>query len=395
MGPQDVVAAAERVVTDLQAAGHHMCLEYAGVSVAHHSDEGTSAEWIARFLEGYFVPSDTSKAQAAIYSTADAALFTSLQSLASDQPTLGKNEYADLVLTDDVTLIHTRAAKVAPEEDVYRLLLKAQRRIVLVTSGNPEVTREEGMQTLRAVSKWLLLERGWVPLHSACVAKDGTAICVIGEKASGKTSTLLNLLARNGCDVVAIDKFLIRDAGSHMEVCGLPGKSGIRIGSAIGHPQLMNWVTDEAAPFFPHISAQEVQHIAATNTPEQLRNRPEKLHMLPTELADLFRTSITPTAPLGLLLIPVFDLGVEEPRLVPADAEQVRRMVMDCYAGLLSKGEGILLHFFDLSDAVLKDRLASLLSRHLPEAGAYALYQNHTTNEQAARLVAQVVTSGT
>ena len=394
MGPQDVVAAAEQVAGELQANGHRICLDYAGASVAHHSDDSTTAEWVTRFLEGYFVPSDTSEAQAAIYSTADGALFTSLQTLASLQPAMEKNQYAQRPLTDDVALIHTRATKVTPHEDVYRLLFKRRRRIVLVTSGNLEVRREESMQTLRAFGKWLLIERGWIPMHSACVAKEGRAICIIGEKASGKTSTLLNLLARNACDLVAIDKFLVRDAGSRLEVCGLPGKSGIRIGSAVVHPQVLTWLTSGAAPFFPHISAEDVQHIAATNTPEQLRNRQEKIHMLPTELAELFGTSITPTAPLGFLLIPVFDLGVDDARLVPAAAEQARRMMAECYAGLMSKGEGFLLHFFDLSDAVLKDRLEGLLSRHLHRAGAYELHQNHTTNEQAAQLVANVVTSG-
>jgi hypothetical protein len=393
MAQDAVESAAADVVGHIQAQGHHLRLDYAGVSTAYHSDEGTSAAWIEQFLKGYFRTSDTGEADAAVYSTADAALFASLQSLASQQPTLGKNDYVEIPLTDAVALIHTKATKVTPEEDVYRLLFTRQRRIVLVTSGNPEVRREEGMQTLRALGKWLLLEKGWIPMHSACVAKGGRAICVAGEKASGKTSTLLNLLARGGCDLLAIDKFLIRESGSHLEVCGLPGKSGIRVGSAVVHPQVLDWLARARSPFFPHISAEEVQHIAATNTPEGLRNRSEKIHLLPAELAEMFGTQITPTAPLGLLLVPVFDLGVEEPRLVSVDPEPAIMMLAECYAGLLSKGEGFLLHFFDLSDDVLKERLAMLLSRHLPQVGTYELHQNHTTNEQAAALVGNLLSS--
>jgi hypothetical protein len=48
---------------------------------------------------------------------------------------------------------------VQPREDMFLLLFEKERKILLVTSGNPEVRREEGMQTLRAVNKWLLLER--------------------------------------------------------------------------------------------------------------------------------------------------------------------------------------------------------------------------------------------
>jgi hypothetical protein len=194
-------------------------------------------------------------------------------------------------------------------------------------------------------------------------------------------------MARNGCDLVAVDKFLIRDGGSHLEVCGMPGKIGIRVGSAIAQPQVLHWLAEVTDPFFPHISPEEVQHVAATNTPEQLRTRPEKIHMTPAELATLFGVSITPTAPLGLLLIPVFDLEVEETRLVRAEPEQAIGMLMNCYAGLLGKGEGFLLHFFDLSDALLEERLATLLGKHLPRVGAYVVQQNHRTNERTADLV--------
>jgi hypothetical protein len=396
MTPQDVVVAAEQVDDHLQAQGHHTSFDYAGATTTFFSDESDDAPWLRRFFEGYFLPSDTDTPQATVGSTGDAGLFALLQDYVAQQPepAPGKNQYVDVPVTDDVALIRSKATKVTPEEDVFLVLFKGRRRIVLATSGNREVRREEAMQTLRALAKWLLLEQGWIPMHSACVAKDGRGICITGGKASGKTSTLLNLLARNSCDLLAIDKFLIRDAGSHMEICGLPGKSGIRVGSAIAQPKVLTWITEQTTPFFPNIGADQVRHIAETNTPEQLRTRPEKIHLLPAELADLFRVSITPTAPLALVLVPVFDLDAAEARLVRADPDQSAELLVEGYAGLLSKGEGFLLHFFDLSDAILKARLTSLLSTHLPDIATYELYQNHTTNEHAASLVAGLLQSG-
>lgn len=385
MKPDELLARAEQIAEDIRAHGHHRRFEYAGVATDYRSDERASGDWITQFFEGYFVPSEPGQADVAVYSTGDPALFAALQ---DQQPSAARSDYVEIPFPDSVALIRKLAGKVQPPEDVYLLLFASVRQILIVTSGNPEVRREEGMQTLRAVSKWLLLERGWIPMHSAVAAKNGRAVCVTGQKASGKTSTLLNLLARNGCDLVAVDKFLIRDGGAHLEVCGIPGKIGIRIGSAIAQPQVLDWLVEATTPFFPHISADEVRHVAATNTPEQLRTRAEKIHLTPAELARLFGGSITPTAPLGILLIPVFDLTVEETRLVPADPEQAIEMLTTSYAGLLSKGEGFLLHFFDLSDAVLEERLAALLGKHLPQVPAYVVHQNHRTNQQTADLVA-------
>jgi hypothetical protein len=388
MTPGEIASRAAQVARDIHARGNQRCFEYAGVSTAYGSDESATGEWICRFLEGYLLPVSARAVDAAVYSTADPELYTSLQDLVPEQPVVGKYDYAEIPFTDSVALVRKVAGKVRPREDVFLLLFTEERTIVLVTSGNLEVRREEGMQTLRALSKWLLLEQGWIPMHSACAAKNGRTICVAGGKGSGKTSTLLNLLARNGCDLVAVDKFLIRETGARLEACGIPGKIGIRVGTAIVQPQVLAWLTEATAPFFPNISLQAVQHIAATNTPEQLRTRDEKIHMTPAELAALYRGSITPTAPLGLLLIPSFDLSVEDTRLVPAGPEEAIRLLTDCYVSLLSKGEGFLQHFFDLDDVVLERRLAALLGTHLPEVATYEVHQNHRTNERTAELIA-------
>jgi hypothetical protein len=388
---QVIETAVRQVVRDLEAQGNYTCFEYAGVRTGYYNEVPEASVWLQRFFGAYFSTSARLSVNATLYSTGDAVLFAILQMIVERQSSLAKNAYVDISLTDTLALIYKQATKVTPVEDVYYLLFKKERKIVLVTTGNLEVEQEESMQTLRALMKWLLIEKGWLPMHAACAAKHGRVICISGCKAVGKTSTLLNLMAKNGCNLVAIDKFLMHDAGTHVEVCGVPGKCGIRVGSAIGHPQMLNWLAEQSAPFFPHMSLEEVQHIAATNTPEQLSKRKEKISLLASELTDLFATSITPLARLGLFLFPTFDLSIEQSRLLPYDRDLAIKMVLESYASMLSKGEDFLLHFFDLSDEILKKRLAALLSKYLPLVPVYELYQNHKTNDHSARLVAGLV----
>lgn len=388
MTPGEIAVRAAEIARDIRERGNQLCFEYAGVSVAFGSDERATGTWISRFFDGYFRPAGAGDADAAVYSTADPALFAALQDLVPGESAVGKRDYAELPFTGSVALIRRMADKVRSGQDVFLLLFTEDRAIVLVTSGNVEVRQEEGMQILRALNKWLLLEQGWIPMHSACAAKNGRTICIAGGKGSGKTSTLLNLLARNGCDLVAVDKFLIREGESGLEVCGIPGKIGIRVGTAIVQPRVLTWLDEATAPFFSNLSLDEVQQIAATNTPQQLRTRGEKIHLTPAELAALFGGSITPAAPLGLLLTPVFDLSLEDSRLVRTEPEKAVSLLTDCYVSLSSKWEGFLLHFFDLSDAVLEQRLAALLRKHLPELACYEVHQNHRTNERTAELVA-------
>jgi hypothetical protein len=386
--PVDVVATAEDVIADIEARGHRADLGYAGVSTVFRSDEPGTAEWLESFFEGYVEPSPTKDGRVTVYSTGHPALLDSLRSLVpSPAPGAGADRVR-IPLTDSALLVRP-AAKAPAREDVFHLLFPEDRRIVSVTSGGPEVRREQGRRTVRAANKWLLLEQGWIPMHSACAAKDGRAICVVGQKGSGKTSTLLNLLARNACDLVAIDKFLVRDGGEGVEVCGIPGRVGIRVGSAIAQPRVLAWL--DSPSFFPHISREEARHIAETSTVEELRRHKEKIHLLPAELTAMFGRTITRTAPLELLLFPVFDPDIETARLVPTGTERSARMLTDCYVSLSSKGEDFLLDFFDLSDTTIRDRLAALVARHLPGIPAYELRQSHRTNEQAARLIGDLL----
>ncbi len=388
MTPGEIASRAAEVARDIRGRGNQLRFEHAGVSTAYGSDESATGGWITRFFDGYLLPAGARDADAAVYSTADRALFGALQDLLPGEAAVGKRDYAEMPFTDSVGLVRRVGDKTRPGEDVFLLLFTDDRTIVLVTSGNVEVRREEGMQILRALDKWLLLEQGWVPMHAACAAKHGRTICVAGGKAAGKTSTLLNLLARNGCDLVAVDKFLVRDGGPHLEICGLPDKIGIRVGTAIVQPQVLTWLTGATAPFFPNISPRDVQHIAATSTPEQLRTRAEKIHLTPAEVAALFGASITPTAPLGLLLAPVYDLSLEDTRLVRAGPEEAIRLLTECRVSVVSRWEGFLLHFFDLTDAVLEERLAAALARHAPGVPSYEVHQNHRTNQRTAELVA-------
>jgi len=109
------------------------------------------------------------------------------------------------------------------------------------------------------------------------------------------------------------------------------------------------------------------------------------------ELTALFGRTITRTAPLELLLFPVFDPDTETARLVPTETERSARMLTECYVSLSSKGEDFLLGFFDLSDTGIRDRLAALGARQLPGIPAYELRQSHRTNEQAARLIGDLL----
>lgn len=61
---------------------------------------------------------------------------------------------------------------------------------------------------------------GRATCHSACVAKDGKAILLLGDAGSGKTSLAVNLCLKNGYSLISNDKTLIGLENGNMNVYG-------------------------------------------------------------------------------------------------------------------------------------------------------------------------------
>lgn len=71
-----------------------------------------------------------------------------------------------------------------------------------------------------------LQQNGYVILHGSCASKNGEGIIISGNKRTGKTVTLLNLLLR-GYDYVANDRLALKEEHGHITVIGIPFSMGI------------------------------------------------------------------------------------------------------------------------------------------------------------------------
>ena len=129
--------------------------------------------------------------------------------------------------------------------------------------------------------KLLLIEKGWLPFHSAACIWNDTGICILGDKFAGKTSTLVNLLTRPGARFVSNDNLFLRDGGTFLEGCGFPNNAGLRIGILAAHPGLVDWIEKTTDSFhratLPQHSATSL-HDAGRGVAEQTREGRIALH---------------------------------------------------------------------------------------------------------------------
>lgn len=84
----------------------------------------------------------------------------------------------------------------------------------------------------RPVLDRMFLDRGWLPLHSAAVAKDGRGCLLVGATGSGKTTMLLKLLEK-GMDFFADDRALVREDKGGFHLHAFPERMRIAV-TALG-----------------------------------------------------------------------------------------------------------------------------------------------------------------
>jgi hypothetical protein len=246
-------------------------------------------------------------------------------------------------------------------------------------------------RSLRNMMKLLFMEKGWFPFHSATCVWNDTGICILGGRFAGKTSTLVNLLARPGARFVSNDTLFLRDGGTYLEGCGFPNKAGLRIGALATYPQLVDWIEKTSDAFYPQIDAQTFRDIVATTPADELSSRPEKIVLLATELAEQFDVPIEQVAAIELFLVVAFDPSLEQARLVPVtDPEQIRQYLAVNFRSLGKEKQDFLQFFFDFDDASLQAAFDALLEKYISRVTVQELFQNARTNEHSAELVGAI-----
>jgi len=380
----------QQVFADATAAWTYGNFEYQGISLGFYSDEAALLAWFAAFFGGYFTVTRSSRTDAAVYSSQDPVLFQRLKECAISRGQPRSDEETEYAVDADHRIIYRREVdevKGKVEENCF-VLSQPGRKVLVSSPGTLKDRQKTVKRSLRNMMKLLLMEKRWLPFHSAACIWNDVGICILGGKFAGKTSTLVNLLAQPGARFVSNDNLFLRDGGARLEGCGFPNKAGLRIGSLVAYPRLVDWIEKTTDAFYPQIDAETFRHIVATTPVDELGGRSEKIVLLPTELAEQFDVPIEHVTTVDLFLVVRFDPSLGQSRLVRVtDPQQVREYLAATFRSLGKEKQDFLQSFFDLDDDALRVAFEQLLAGFTDRVAVRELRQSAHTNEQSAALV--------
>ncbi len=383
----------QRMFADVADAGTYGCFEYQGISVGFYSDDAALLESFSKYFGGYFTVTTSNQTDAVVYSSQSPVVFQRLKERATSWGKLRSEEETEYAVDAQHSIIHRREVDEAKGKvGEYCIVLAQPGRNVLVSSpGTLKSRRTTVKRSLRNMMKLLLIEKGWLPLHSAACILNDTGICILGGKFAGKTSTLLNLLARPGAKFVSNDNLFLRDGGTFLESCGFPNNAGLRIGTLAAYPWLADWLEKTGESFHPRIDAKTFRDLVETTPAAELGSRPEKIVLLSTELAELFDIPVEQATPIELFLVVQFDPSLEQSHMTPVtDAQQIREYLAANFRSLSKEKQDFLQGFFNFNDNTLQAAFDELQGKFTSRVAVHELRQNANTNEHSAELVGEL-----
>ena len=382
-----------QIFADVADAGTYGCFEYQGIAVGLYSDEAVLLDLFRAYFGGYFTVTTSTRTDAAVYSSQDPAVFDRLKEWATSRGRPRSEDETEYAVDEQHRIIYRREVDEAKGRMGEMCFVLSERgRNVLVSSPGTFKNRQKTVKrSLRNLMKLLLMDKGWLPLHSAACILNDVGICILGGKFAGKTSTLVNLLTRPGARFVSNDNLFVRDGGTSLEGCGFPNNAGLRIGTLSAHPGLLDRIETTTGSFHPRIAAETLRDIVATTPADELGTRPEKIVLLSTELADHLDVPIEHVTPIDLFLVVQFDPSLEQSRLTPVtDPRQISEQLAANFRSLSKEKHGFLQDFFDFDDDTVRAAFDALLEKFASTVAVVELHQNASTNEHSAELVEKV-----
>jgi hypothetical protein len=242
----------------------------------------------------------------------------------------------DVVVGGDVLLMPWEVVLSQPSPHRFELTFQDEERVLI--------------PALRIIEDLVVpeVERGGgVFVHASAVVCGGKALLFIGNKGAGKTSTLCRSLSEFDASMLSNDNCVLRWSGAELVACGWPGLFKVDIGT------MSNYC--EFAPYFPESRESALPSAAA------LWGTREKVSFYPQQGANLFGASITPQAPVGALITPLFS-KTKPAHLRKRPIEELRLQASEFIQGSKHPNHPNWLQRNRLDPSILEARVEQLLA---------------------------------
>jgi len=371
-----------QVKTYVDTMEYELVYHFDIASVALRTDNIALANFITGYSKHFFNVQNGNDGRITVYASVETKLILLFQSLfVIERDILLRNGYVNMSLGDEVDIIYEEARYQKENCNVYYIVNKPHRKIIVLVSACNDAGKYTIMRTVRSLIKLQLIEHGMVPFHAACVVKNNYGIAFTGNKFSGKTTTLINMLSRGGYQFLSNDKVLLMRRNSSFHVYGLPTAVGVRVGTLRLFNNLKSLIDNGA----------ELDNINNEVLDEfKLSDPHTRIYFTPNKFAALLRCQSTRQTKLQCLVFPELLESAAESKLVQMSKNTAQDYLLGQYLDIFFPHQPYWNRLVKMDSSDWKAHVNAVidqLSAHVP---VYRLIQNKGTNNHTFELLNQL-----
>jgi len=188
----------------------------------------------------------------------------------------------------------------------FRVFLRVNqpaRQILLIALQQSSKIRLALMRVVREVATSAALEANAIPLHGSACAETDRAIGFIGQKRSGKTTTLLQHLLEKQCRFLSNDRFFLIRRDGRWFLRGMPTIVKIRHSCLELYPKLQHRLI--CSPYHRERSLEEIR-----TSPGKRSENDNGVSLSQAQLLQLTKAESLTECPLDRILVPTRDDSV-------------------------------------------------------------------------------------
>jgi hypothetical protein len=256
----------------------------------------------------------------------------------------------------------------------YVLLDRVGKKILV---AYPLRCKLSGLVPIRVLRAWIvsiLHNNQSLFLHSSAVCRGSAALCIVGSKTVGKTSTLMNLIVSGLFCPIANDKVACtRLEDGRVQVAGLPVRAGIRVPTVESIPRLKS----KLSPYIEKIAVFD----------KYSKEQKHYIHL--NDIATSCGVKISPKGILKCIVSPIYSNAVNMSQLVQVTAKEKTSLLDEQFLSTIRQIEPFQSFFECMSEPVNSNvnRLFDMMA-NIP---TYWLIQNKRTNQHSLRLLSELV----
>ncbi|MGH0435005.1 hypothetical protein ACQVOM_12185 [Bacillus basilensis] len=236
---------------------------------------------------------------------------------------------------------------------------------------------QNALRLIRVILRLEFLNHGAMYLHGGMVKIENKGIGFIGRKKSGKTSSILSLISNFSAKYITNDDLCVVNDGENWMGLGWPRSISIR------QDTFQRFLpTSSFDEFFKHPIHQEI-------TIERKNEIQNSTFVYPSELADMFNTSLLEKGTLDMIVFPSFlPKGSNDTYIQKLDLNEATKLLLENIEINPGKFNEFLLSHYELPN---KEKLEYRIKKLIESIPCYSLAQSFDNLDDGSKALVDIL----